>query len=532
MSLSDVGAGSADDGSAGFGSAGDGSAGDGTRLSREPDRPLRLAPTPWRPLLGVLALYAGVLTLLSARYGYHRDELYFLAAGRRLAWGYVDQPPLTPLLARASTTLFGDSLVGLRVCATLAAVATALVVALVARELGGGRGAQLLAATLTAVGAQALAVGHMVSTATFDLLVWVGVSLLVLRVLRTGDGRWWLAVGAAVGIGVQNKYLVVLLAAVLLAAIGWVGPRGVLRSRWFVGGCLVAGALAAPNVVWQAAHDWPQFTVARGISEDDGAENRTLLVPQQLIYLAPLFVPVWLVGWRRLWRAAEVRWARAFAVAYPLLCAVVLAAGGKGYYTVPLLVVLLAAGCEPTARWARGGRARSRRALLAGAVGLSAVLNAVITLPVLPPSALAVPMALDPEQGEQFGWPELADATRDGWLRIPSAERDRAVLFAGNYGEAGALERYGPARGLPTPYSGHMSYADWGPPPDSANGPVLLVRLADASAIERHFTGCRTVTHVDNGHAVDNEEQGASIVLCTGPARPWSALWPSLRHAY
>ncbi|MGH4029982.1 ArnT family glycosyltransferase [Actinomycetota bacterium Odt1-20B] len=509
-------------------------------------------PFAWRPVWCLVGLYAGVLTLLSARYGYHRDELYFLAAGRRLAWGYVDQPPLTPLLARASTVAFGDSLVGLRVAATLAACATVLVVALVARELGGGRGAQLLAAALVALGGQVLAVGHMVSTATFDLLVWVVVSWLVLRVLRTRDGRWWPVAGAAAGIGIENKYLVVLLVAVLLASIGWVGPRAVLRDRWFAAGCAVALALAAPNLVWQAAHDWPQFTVARGISGEDGAENRALLVPQQLIYLSPLFVPVWIAGWRRLWRDPELRWARAFAVAYPLLCVVVLAVGGKGYYTVPLLVVLLAAGCQPVLRWAgrgrvergragRGrverdragrGRMRRRRALLATAVALSAAVNAAITLPVLAPDDLAVPMALNQEQGEQLGWPELADAARQGWARIPAPDRSRAVLFTSNYGEAGALERYGPARGLPAPYSGHMSYADWGPPPDSATGPVLLVRQADASGIERHFTGCRTVARVDNGHGIDNEEQRAAVVLCAGPAARWSVLWPELRHAY
>ncbi|MFJ8822475.1 ArnT family glycosyltransferase [Streptomyces sp. NPDC102467] len=368
-----------------------------------------LAPVAWRPLLVVAAAYAGILTLLSPRYGYHRDELYFVAAGRRLDWGYVDQPPLTPVPARASTAFFRDSLVGLRVSATLAAAATVVVVVLVARELGGRRGAQLLAAVLAGLGAQVLAVGHMVSTATFDLLVWVTVSWLVLRVLRTGDGRWWLAVGAVTGVGVQNKYLVVLLVIVLL-------------------------------------------------------------------------------------------------------------------------VVLLAAGCEPTLRWARAGS--GRRALFVGAVLVSAALNAMITLPVLPPSALSVPMALNKEQGEQLGRPELADAARRGWARIPTGDRARSVILTGNYGEAGALERYGPARGIPAPDSGHMSYADWGPPPDPADGPVLLVRQTDASGIERYFTGCRTVAHVDNGQDVSNEEQGAAIVLCAGPAHTWSLLWPSLRHTY
>ncbi|WP_151475320.1 glycosyltransferase family 39 protein [Streptomyces albicerus] len=480
------------------------------------------------PVAGLAAVFTVVLTALSGRYGYHRDELYFLAAGDHLAWGYVDQPPLTPLLARAATALFGDSTATLRVPATLAFVAVVFVVALIARELGGDRRTQVLAAGLAGLGGQPLAVGHMVSTAGFDLLAWLVICWLVLRLLRTGDGRWWLPIGLCVGVGLLNKYLVALLVVALLTAVLAVGPRRVLRSPWLLAGTAAALAVAAPNLWWQADHDWPQLTVADGISTDDGTENRILFVPEQLIYLSPLFVPVWVAGWLRLWRDPALRWARATAVAYPLLCGLVLGLGGKGYYAVPLLVVLLVAGCEPVLAWTR----RHGRTWPVVAVVLTIAVNAMVTLPVLPPSALAVPMALNKEQGEQVGWPALADATAKGWSAIPERERARAVVFTQNYGEAGALDRYGAARGLPRPYSGHMSYADWGPPPDSADGPVLLVRQEDADGIERYFTGCRRVARVDNGHGVENEEQGAAVVLCSGTTEPWSRLWPSLRHYY
>ncbi|MFF2846042.1 glycosyltransferase family 39 protein [Streptomyces sp. NPDC058001] len=496
-------------------------------------RPALLKPFATVPVLATAAAFGAVLSALSGRYGFHRDELYFLAAGDHLDWGYVDQPPLTPLIARASTTLVGDGTAGLRVAATLASMVSVVIVALIARELGGGRRAQLWAAGLAALGGQLLAVAHMVSTATFDLLAWLLISWLMLRLLRTGDGRWWVAVGAAVGVGVQNKYLVVLLVAVLLAGVIAVGPRRVLRSGWLAAGIVLALALALPNLWWQADHDWPQLTVADGISTDDGAENRALFVPQQLIYLSPLFVPVWIAGWLRLWRDPALRWARAFAVAYPLLCVLVLAAGGKGYYAVPLLIVLLAAGCEPLLTWVRGGRRRVRNALLGTAVVLTAAINAMVTLPALPPSALAVPMAMNKEQGEQVGWPVLADAVRDGWAKVPADSRARAVVLAQNYGEAGALALYGPGRGLPRPYSGHMSFADWGPPPDSADGPVLLVAQREGQRfLSRHFTDCHEVARVDNGFGVDNEEQGAVVLLCAGATEPWSVLWPSLRHYY
>ncbi|MGW3243693.1 glycosyltransferase family 39 protein [Streptomyces sp. NPDC001070] len=475
------------------------------------------------PVLGVAAALAAVLTALSGRYGFHRDELYFLVAGDHPAWGYVDQPPLTPLAARLSTSVFGDTPAGLRVVATLACAATVVVVALVARELGGGRAAQVLAAACTAVSGFVVAVGHMVSTATFDVLAWVVLCWLVLRLLRTGDGRLWPVVGAAVGIGMENKYLVGLLVLALLAALLATGPRHALRGRWPVAGAAVALAVALPSLWWQAAHGWPQLTVAGGISSDDGTENRVLFVPQQIVFLSPVFVPVWIAGGLRLWRDPALRWARAFAPAYLVLAVLVVAAGGKPYYCLPLLLVLLAAGCVTFAD-------RSR-AMWAG-VAVTAAVTALLSLPVLPPGALSVVNAVNEEQGEQIGWPQLAEAVADAWSGIPAGDRARAVVLAQNYGEAGALDHYGPRLGLPAPYSAHMSFADWGPPPDSATGPVLLVRQENAGGVERHFTGCRRVGRVDNGQDVDNEEQHAAIVLCTGPKGRWSQLWPALRHYY
>ncbi|MET7379792.1 glycosyltransferase family 39 protein [Streptomyces sp. NPDC005526] len=475
------------------------------------------------PVLGVAVVLAAILTALSDRYGFHRDELYFLVAGHHPAWGYVDQPPLTPLVARLSTAVFGDTPAGLRVVATLACAATVVIVATVARELSGGRAAQVLAAACTAVSGFIVAVGHMVSTATFDVVAWLVLCLLVLRLLRTGDRRLWIAVGAAVGVGMENKYLVALLVVALLAALIATGPRHVLRGWWPTAGAAVALAVALPGLLWQGAHDWPQLTVAGGISTDEGAENRVLFVPQQIVYLSPVFVPAWIAGGLRLWRDPALRWARAFAPAYLVLAVLVVASGGKPYYCLPILLVLLAAGCVTAAD-------RPRR--MWSGVAVTAVITSFISLPVLPPQALAVTAAINKEQGEQIGWPELADAVADAWSDIPAGARDRAVILTQNYGEAGALDHFGPRLGLPAPYSAHMSFADWGPPPDSADGPVLLIRQEQAEGLERHFTGCRPVGRVDNGQDVDNEEQHAAIVLCTGTTEPWSTLWPSLRHYY
>ncbi|RKE22678.1 glycosyltransferase family 39 protein [Streptomyces sp. TLI_171] len=478
------------------------------------------------PVLGLAGAVAALQLALAGRYGFHRDELYFLSAGRHLAWGYVDQPPLTPLLARASTAVFGGSPTGMRVVAALLCAATVVLIALAARELGAHRAGQVLAAAGTAVSAMVLAVGHMLSTASFDLFAWAGIGVLLLRLLRTGERRWWVAVGAAVGVALLNKDLVLLLAAAVLPAIALAGPREVLRGRWLPLGAAVALLVAAPNLYWQARHGWPQLTVASGISDQDGTTNRLTFVPMQLVYLSPVLIPIWLAGLRRLRSDPEVRWARPIGYGYLALCVLVLVLGGKPYYALPPLLLVLAAGCEPVARRLRSP-VRPVAALL-----VAALVNCLITLPVLPERQLAAVSWIYPESAEQVGWPELTSAVATGWEQIPPGDRARAVVFATDYGEAGALALYGPRLGLPAPYSGHMSFTDWGPPPDSATGPVLLVRPAPYPEVERAFTGCRQVALVDNGRGVPNEEQHAPVLLCSGPVAPWSVLWPRLRHSY
>lgn len=474
--------------------------------------------------LGVAAVLAGqavLLTAFSGRYGFHRDELYFLVAARRLDWGYVDQPPLTPALARLAVEVFGDSPTGLRVVATLCGLATTLLIAVAARELGGGRGAQVFAAAATALSTYVLVVTHMLSTTTVDLLIWTALAVVGLRLTRTGDGRWWLAAGLVIGLGLQNKWLVLLPCAGWLVGLLAVGPREVLRSRWLPVGVLVAVVVAAPAVVWQAAHGWPLLTLASGISGSDGGENRLLFVPLQLVQLSPVLVPVFVAGALRVWRDPSLRWARAAVLVYPVVAVAVLVSGGKPYYALPPLLVLLAAGAQPTVEWVSRNRIGAG---VAAALGLAASL--VIGLPTLPPSALGPVLAVNQEAGEQVGWPEFVRTVEVAWNVLPPSERDTAVIFTSNYGQAGAIDRYGPERDLPGAWSGHMSYADWGPPPESATGALLVV----GEAVDR-FDGCYPLAVHRTPDGVDNDENGTVISLCPPPAS-WAAVWPSLRHGY
>jgi hypothetical protein len=457
----------------------------------------------------VVAIQVALLTALSGRYGFHRDELYFLAAGKRLDWGYVDQPPLTPLIARLFS--YGDSPVTLRIAATVAGAAIVILVALIAREFGGGRGAQLLAAAATASSGLVLGVTHMLATATLDMLLWTVLAFFVVRLLRSGDDRWWLAIGATAGVAMANKWLVPLLVIAWGCSLLAVGPRRILRSWWLLGGAALAVLICLPIMIWQAAHDFPLLTVARGISESDGTENRLMFVPLQILYLSPILVPVWIAGFVVLSRDPRYR---SIALAYLVLCAVVLGLGGKPYYPMPLLLVLMAAGADPAWRWA----ARHRTWAVAAA-GAGAALSVLIALPVLPARALEPVLAVNPEQGEQVGWRDFTASVAAAWQR---AGPD-AVIFTRNYGQAGAVEKYGADFGLPQPFSGHMSYWDWGPPADSQTGRVVVVGPRNPV-----FTGCRVI--VVHRAVVENEEDGTEIAVCNPVV--WSQVWPTVRRLY
>ncbi|MFE3254655.1 ArnT family glycosyltransferase [Nocardia sp. NPDC059091] len=470
----------------------------------------------------IAGTFAVLLTVLSGRYGYHRDELYFLAAGRRLDWGYPDQPPLVPLLARAMSAIDPNSVLLLRLPATLVATTVVICAGLAARELGGGRVAQAVAAGTMASAAVVAGAGHTLSTADIDLAVWPVSILLVLHLLRPdADPRWWLAIGALAGIGVQNKALIVVPLAALAFSLLLVGPREVFATRYFPLAVGIAAVISAPYVVWQARNGWPQWALSRAIAggSSGSSNSRIGFVLLQFGLIGVLLVPLWAFGLWWLWRRY-----RAFAVAYAMLFVGYLVMVGKAYYLggmYPLLVAAGAVGLEPRL----SGR-RIRLAALTFVIALNAVFSAVVFLPVLPMSALREPSALltiNKEAGETVGWPQFTAQIAD--VRAHSAPD--ADLLTANYGEAAALEHFGGRYNLPTPRSVHNAYWWWGPPPGAHE---VLVLGMPAGRVSRFCVDPEPLGHLDNGLNIRNLEQGRAIILCRTPRRPWSEMWPAMRQ--
>ncbi|WBB68742.1 glycosyltransferase family 39 protein [Micromonospora sp. WMMD812] len=480
----------------------------------------------------VAAAVTAVLLALSTRYGYHRDELYFLLCGRHLDWGYVDQGPLVPALARLADTIAPGNLLVLRTPSAVIAGGCVLLVAAIAREFGAGRGAQTFAAFLAGSSGLVLASGHLLSTTTVDVLVWLAAALCAVRMLRTGDTRWALALGLVLGVGMLNKLLPALLAVGLLAGVAIAGPRRLLRDRWVLAGAGIALLLAAPNLIWQAAHGFPQLSVAASISDGDSSySGRVDALTLQFVIVSPYAVPIWIAGLVALLRRPAWRAYRALAWAWLVVVGVVLVAGGKGYYDAPLLLVLAAAGAVVTVAWASRGATAPRRALLALATLPFVAPNAVLLLPTLPADQLpGFVVEVNYDAGETIGWPAFADSLAAVHRALPADQRQRAVILTANYGEAGAVVRYGPARGLPPAYSGHNSMVDLGRPPADADV-VIAVGWDRPDHLRDWFTDVTLAGRVDQRVDVDNEENGGPIWLCTGLRRPWAEIWRTeVRH--
>ena len=493
-------------------------------------QPARVPPPALPGLLAVAAVLVAVELAYAGRYGYHRDELYFLEASRHLAWGYVDQPPITPALAALARVAFGDSLLGLRLLPALAVGALAVVGGLLARELGGGRAPQLLAAACVAGSSVVIAVGHRHGTTVYDLLGSGVVLLLLARLLRTRAGRLWPLIGLAVGIGLENKPSMAQLAGVgMVALLADRLGRRLLATPWLLAGAAVALALWAPYLAWQAGHGWPQLDIFADLREEDGGLGAGLaFLPLQALMTNPLLTPVWVAGLWWLLRDRQARPWRPIAVAYLLLVAFYVVVGGKPYYAAGFYPALFAAGAVWFARRRAPAGLPLRRLL--PAVAVAAVVPLPLVLPVLPVTTINAVSAVNADAAETYGWPTYVAQILAVRAALPAAEQAKVVAVTGNYGEAGALARYGGDWGRQASFSGHNSYWFWGPP-HGDGGVVIVVGYGQArDLLDERFDSVTLAGRLDNRHGVDNEEQGQAVWVCRGLRGTWSDTWIAWRH--
>jgi len=494
-----------------------------------------------RPWLGPAAIAASGLAVhlcCGGRYGFFRDELYFVVCGARLAWGYVDQPPLVAVVARLAWWLSGEgrSVLAFRLPAMLAHAGTTLLAAALARRLGGGTLAMALAAAAALASAVQLAQGHVVTVNVFEILLWSGVALAALQAIH-GRPRRWLLAGGLLGLSLLTKYSAGFLAVGLFAGIAVTGARRELASRWFWAGVGLAALLALPTALWQWQHGLPFLELLR-----NGRlyKNAPLTMGQLLggltLEQGPLGLTLGLAGLVRLLARPDGARARFLGVALALVGAALVALDGKPYYFAPLFPPLFAAGAVAVERWLPA--ARPWRWIPVGLVLLIGVPAVPIAIPLLPPATTVAwlgwlgvgpaPLermkygAMPQHFADQLGWQERVEAVAAAWNALPPAERAHAVIYTTNYGRAAAIELFGKRLGLPRPISGHNQYYLWGLPPGEHD--VVLAVGGDAEVYARAFETVTTMGRTPEIHYGMPYESGIPLYLLRGPRSSPAAL--------
>jgi 4-amino-4-deoxy-L-arabinose transferase-like glycosyltransferase len=481
------------------------------------------------PLAAWVIAAANVVVMLavSDRYGFQQDELYFLVASHHLAFGYVDQPPLAVLLTR-TTDLFGVNPAAIQVLPALAGGAMVVLAARLAALFDGGRTARVIAALAVAIAPVYMATNHIGNTTPYDLLAWTVVTVCVATALLRDRPRWWLGAGVAAGIGIEDEYLMLtLLAALVIGILVTPAHRAVLKTRWPWLGGIIALVIWLPNLVWQFANGLPQATMAASLHQgNSSAADHAAWLPQQLIAVGLLGIPLVIAGFITLWRAGQLRF---LAVAATLIFVFVLVwIPGKVYYADGMLPAVLAAGSVPTERWiAAARRPRARRV----AIGVLALVGTVVVvplaLPVLPIASLHKVGGETTNIADGIGWPQLTAEVAAQDAALTRAGQPPTSIFTGNQAEAGALDVYGGPYHLPPVISGHNTFWLWGP----GNASDKTVLYVDAEGqLWFWFLNCRQLAVYNPPDQVTNNWNNLAIGVCTGPSGSWKTLWPHMKH--
>lgn len=498
-------------------------------------------------LLSVVAISFALLIfhcIFNNRYGYFRDEFNYLSCADHLAWGYVDQPPLLPFLARLSESILGNSLRSIRFVPALAISATVVVTGLIAREFGGRRFALLLSAVAIAIAPIYLSDGSLLTTNSLEPLLWMGCVYFAILALKR-DARYWLAFGVVAGLGLEEKYSIAIFGFGIVAGLLLTKHRRVVLNKWFWCGGAVAFLIFLPNLIWNIQNHWPFLELMHNIRADgrDVQLSPVEFFLQQVLLIHPLNAPIWLTGLFALFFSRRLKDFRFLGWCFAICFITFVVLKGKNYYLAPIYPMLLAAGAVAVeaALLDRHRVAIVKTViilvLLAGGAWLAPLVAPVLPvdrfitymdrLPFkVPRSEHSHERALLPQHyADQFGWEELAAKTAEAWSQLKPEERSDCAIFAQNYGQAGAIDFFGRRYGLPPALSGHQTYFLWGPRGYSGN--CMIVLDDDKEELEQLFEQVELVGTSDNPYAL---ERNITVWLCKGAKfGTLPQLWPRLK---
>ena len=489
-------------------------------------------------LILLLLALGGILIhiLFNGQYGFHRDELDVLMNARQLDWGYVAYPPLTPLVARLGLELFGESLRGLRIFSAIAQGIVMILAGLMARDMGGKRNAQVLSAFAVFIAPIALMAGTWIMYFAFDYLWWVLVAFFLVRLLATDNPRYWLGIGAGIGLGMMTKFTMAFWVIALVLAVLVTPARKYLRSKWLYLGVGLALLIYLPNLIWQVQHDFISLDFLSNIHARDIRWGRAddFLIEQLYGTTNPFSLPLWIVGLSLCLFGASLKRFRTLGWMFIVTFLVFLINRGRAYYVAPAYVMLLAAGSVGFEQWLESRTKATRQlgfGLLWGAQVIGSLIAIVLMKPVAPinSSLWEITSSVNEDVVEMIGWQDLTAQIAEIYQSIPEGERPRTVILAGNYGEAGALDLYGKQYNLPRIISGTNSlwYRGYGEPEPET---VIVVGF-ESSYASNFFASCRYTGKVTNSYQVKNEEttHHTGLYVCREPRRPWKDMWQEMQ---
>ncbi len=496
-------------------------------------------------VLGIAAASFVLHMIVNNRYGYFRDEFNYIICGNHPAWGYVDQPPLVPILSRIFRALFGDSLRAIRLMPTIAVSATIVVSGLIAHELGGKRFAVGLTALAVLIAPIYLSNASLLTSNCLEPLLWMGcIYFAILAVKRSP--RYWLWFGVIAGIGMQEKYSIAVLGFGIVVGLLLTEQRRVFVDKWIWIGGAAAFLIFLPNLLWNVANEWPFVQLMHNIK----ANGRDIILSpweyfaQQILIVHPLNAILWITGVIAMLLAARFRPYRFLGLAYLVAFTTFVALKGKNYYLGPIYPMYFAAGAVVIDDAIDRIRQGWLKPVLAIVVLVGGMLLAPVVVPVLPVDSFLAYMdklpfkiprsersharaALPQHYSDQFGWNEIVIGVAGAWNRIPPAERKDCGIFAQDYGQAGAIDFLGPKYGLPPALSGHQTWFLWGPRGYSGN--CMIVLDDDQETLEKLWNNVEYVGRTpDNPYAL---ERNLTIYICRGFKQGTLAeLWPKLKR--
>ena len=483
--------------------------------------------------------------LTVARYGIFRDEMYYLACSRHMAWGYVDHPPLTVWIAWFSRVVLGDSPLGVRLLPILAGAAVVWLAGTLAREMGGGRFAQGMAALAVVVVPIYLVAHTWLTDNVFEQLIWMGGVWLVVRAINTGDARYWLWFGVVAGLGFENKYSIAFLLLGLLVGVALTPHRHFLKSRYLWLGVLACAAISLPNLLWEIRNHFPFLELIHNIrlSDRDVVRAPVAFIADQAMIMNPVLFPLWIGGLVWLLAARDGRRYRLLGWTYLVVLGAFIALKAKNYYVAPIYPILFAAGAIGLERIAQGRPIGTWvRSIYVALVILVGAMLMPFSVPVLSPEgylryqkALGFhPSEFEHQQNgplpqwfaDEFGWQEMVEKVAKVYNSLPPEERARTAIFSNSWGEAAAVDFYGPRYGLPQAISRHNSYWMWGP--GKYDGSTMIILQSDGRGDREHFQSVEAVGRVE--HPYSRRDEYFDIYLCRGLKVNLQEAWPRLKH--